>query len=382
MRIKYLILLLVISVTTFSQTLTSRREIREVELSNTGYELGFQHGKLLKNEIGEIVGKMKKNTTDILKKDADLILKDFFSYANFTNDIKKYIPDLYEEVRGIAEGSEQAFNDIMVLNLLDELWVYIDNVNNHHCSSLGVPSIKGSPSYIAQNMDLETYLEGHQVLIRLSKTTTRPEQLILTYPGCIALNGMNEKGVGVCVNTLMQLNASSKGLPVAFMIRHVIGLTEKKALLNFIQTTPHASGQNYIIGIRGEVYDFEASANRVVRFDPKNTNGTVYHTNHPIVNNDVKAWFKKEKSENANTHIRLASVQKRVSESIIDDTLIKETLSSKDDIANPVCRSVDSGRGIFTFSSVIMMLTDTPYLQVTAGSPDQSDYKRIDFTGK
>ena len=384
MRKTFFILLFIISYTAFGQ-----REIREINLSGSGYELGLQHGKILKKEIGEVVNKMKQNAAINLKKDAELVLNGFYAYANFDESINKYTPELYEEVRGIAEGSGQAFRDVMVLNLLDEFWVYVNNMNNHHCSGMGVPSLNGSTSYIAQNMDIEKYTDGYQILIRLARTNARPEQLILTHPGLIALNGMNETGIGTCVNTLMQLKASSSGLPVAFIVRRIINSTDKEELLRFIQTVSHASGQNFIIGIRGEIYDFEASANKVVRFDPKNENGTVYHTNHPIVNDDVKPWFEEynpnlnDKPLASNSHIRLASVQSRVSQAArLDDNLIKETLRSKDDTNNPVCRNVNStsGGGGFTFASVIMTMTGNPSMQITAGSPDEAGYKKVGFS--
>ena len=389
MRKPYLFLLLILSVTLCSQAPIAKREIREVTLSGSGYELGLQHGKLLKKEIDEIVKKMKQNTSNVLKKDAEEVLQEFFAYAQFTDAIQQYTPELYEEVKGIADGSGQKLNDILVLNLLDEFWVYLNNIQNHHCSGMGVPSVNGSTSFIAQNMDIENYTEGYQILMRLSRTATTPEQLILTHPGLIALNGLNETGIGACMNTLMQLKASPKGLPVAFIVRRILNSTDKDELLNFIQHTAHASGQNYIIGIRGEVYDFEASANKVVRFDPKNKNGTVYHTNHPLVNDDVKPWFEKsnptltEKPVNSNSFIRLQAVIKRIAEGQnINDNLIKETLRSKDDVNNPVCLSYSVGGGGFTFGSVIMTLTGTPYLQITAGSPDASEYKRFDFSKK
>ena len=375
------------SATSFSAI--GKRELREITLTGTGYELGLQHGKRLKKEIGEIVAKWKKNTSDMMGRDANMVLAEFFQYAQFTAAIKKWTPDLYEEVRGIAEGSGQQLNDIMVFNLLDEFWVYQDNLSNHHCSGIGVPSRNGKNAYIAQNMDIESYTDGYQVLMRLTRTDNRPEQLILTHPGLIALNGMNETGIGACMNTLMQLKASNTGLPVAFIVRRILNSTNKEDLLQFIQSVPHASGQNYIIGIRDEVFDFEASAHKVIRFNPNNANGTIYHTNHPLANDDVKDWFKKydPTSKDAidpgksNSHIRLTAVQKRVKEaSSVDDILIKETLRSKDDKDNPVCRAPKNGG--FTFGSVIMTLTGTPYLQVTAGPPDESEYKKIAFTSK
>jgi isopenicillin-N N-acyltransferase like protein len=358
-----------------TETLIPRR-LREVNFSGSGYKLGLQHGQQLKKEIGEIVVKWKKSVETQLNTPADQVVKAFFEYARFDKAIKMWTPDLYEEVRGIAEGSGQAFNDIMVHNLLDEFWVWQDAHDKHHCSGIGVPSRDGAPGYIAQNMDLEGYTDGYQVLMRLARTSQSPEQLILTYPGCIALNGLNEAGIGACMNTLMQLKGNATGLPVAFIVRGILGFVRKDNVLRFIEKVPHASGQNYIIGIRGEVYDFEASANKVVRFDPQNANGTVYHTNHPIVNDDLKDWYKNPKSDNSTT--RLASVQSRIAHLAgIKDDDIKSALRAKDDPKHPVCRTYNQWGG--SFGSVIMTLTGAPKLQITAGPPDESEYKNLYF---
>ncbi len=387
---KHLILLftLLISTLSFGQQEKSRT-IKTVTFSGSGYALGVQHGKTLKKEIGEVVKAWKENTTAQLGKDANVVLKEFFEYAKFDEAIKKWTPELYEEIEGIAEGSGQKLNDILVLNLLDEFWVYIVDLQiNHHCSGLGVPARNGNPGYISQNMDLENYTDGFQVLMRLEKTKARPEQLILTHPGLIALNGMNEEGIGVCVNTIMQLKASSKGLPVAFVIRRIINSTEKEELLSFIQTIDHASGQNYIIGIRGEVFDFEASANKVVQFKPENKNGTVYHTNHPIANDDIKKGFEKfnpnlkeaQKPVNSNSYLRLKAVEKRMTPNIdINEGMIKNALRSKDNKYNPVCRANNKDGQGFTFASIIMTFSEQPNIQILAGPPDESEYKKIYF---
>lgn len=380
---------LFLTITCFGQKTT--RQLKTVTFSGSGYQLGLQHGKTLKKEINDIIVAWKKNTSRQLGKDADVVIKDFFEYAKFHNAIKKWTPELYEEIKGIADGANQEFNSVLVLNLIDEFWVYINNLSNHHCSGLGVPARNGNPSYISQNMDLDNYTDGFQVLMRLKRTENRPEQLILTHPGLIALNGLNEEGIGVCVNTIMQLKASSSGLPVAFIIRRIINSTKKEDLLSFIQTVNHASGQNYIIGIKKEIYDFEASANKVVRFNPNNDNGTVYHTNHPIVNDDMKPRFKrfdpnlKEelKPVKSNSYLRLKAVEKRMtSNTNINDVIIKEALRSKDDKNNPVCRANNNNGYGFTFASVVMTLSEEPSIQVVAGPPDESDYERFDFTIK
>lgn len=366
-----------------------KRELRQVTLSGSGYELGLQHGQIFKKEIGEIVEKWKENTKAQVERDAEDVLGEFLAYADFEGSIKKWTPELYEEVRGIAEGSGQDFDMILTLNMLDEFWVFLNNPENHHCSNIGVPSMKGSFSYIAQNMDIEAYTDGYQTLFRIEAFEDTPEQLVLSHPGLIALNGMNSSGVGMVMNTIMQLNASSSGLPVAFVVRKVLASTDKDEIIDFITSVNHASGQNYILGVRGEVFNFEASANKVVRFDPGNKNQTVYHTNHPIVNDDVKPWFAEFNPNEipdtiriiSNSYIRLASLTKRIADNeAISDIIIKDALRSKDDVNNPVCRTIDANKRGFTFASVVMTLTGEPYLQITAGPPSESDYLKVQFS--
>ena len=368
-----------------------KRDLKKITVNGAGYERGLQHGTQLKAEIGEIIAAWKANTEAVLGRDADLVLAEFFEYAEFTKAIKKWTPDLYDEIRGIADGSEQDFNQVFVLNLIDEFWVWIDNTTNHHCTGVGVPAADGRPTYIAQNMDLESFTDGFQVLMRIAGDGSAPEQLVLTYPGLIALNGINASGVGVCVNTLMQLTASSRGLPVAFVVRGLIRRTDEEEILDFIQRVDHASGQNYIIGIRDEVYDFEASANTVVRFDPGNENGSVYHTNHPLVNDDVKPWYAPYSPSVSpdlrpgpgNSEHRFMSAESRMTSSeTLDDKTIAGTLRSRDHPDHPVCRSNEGGSSGFTFASVIMTLSDPPSLQVVAGPPDEGEYSTHALAGE
>lgn len=367
---------------------TENRTLKSVSFESSGYELGLQHGKELKSEIAEIIQKWKKNASKALGKNSDEALADFYEQANFTESIKKWTPELWEEVKGIADGSEQKFEDIFVLNLLDEFWVYINNINNHHCSVMGVPATETEPGHIAQNMDLDSYTDGFQVLMRLEQTGASPERLILTYPGLIALNGLNREGIAVCVNTLMQLKASYAGLPVAFVIRRIIDSRDANEVLKFVKTVKHASGQNYMVGINGQIYDFEASANKVVRFDPENGNGTVYHTNHPIVNDDIKPWFNafdpnlsdNQKPLGSNSFVRFKSVEDRMAiSSDINENSIMQTLRSKDDSNHPVCRTNTNNGRAFTFASVIFSLGENPHMMITAGPPDESDYERFGF---
>lgn len=359
-----------------------------LELKGKAYERGELHGRQYKTAISTLLGKWKDNLRAVLKRDPDSTLDDFLKGTDFLSVSRKQVPELVEEVRGIAAGSDQPFELIFAFQLLDELWVYLDkqfNLKNHHCSGLGVSATANHPAYIAQNMDVEGYMNGYQLLLHIPGTNAEPEQYILSCVGLVGLNGINANGIAVCVNTLLELEATGNGLPVAFMIRALLKQQRGTAALEFVQQTRHASGQNYILGIADSVYDFEASANQVQRFVPENSNSSVvYHTNHALVNHDVKAWYKNYhervitgKTQSRNSELRYAALASYLSIDLneISADQIKNALRSRDNAQHPVCRPYNGAAAGFTFSSVIYTLGKRPSVQLTNGSPDQSNYQ-------
>ena len=383
-------LFLLFFVTGFCQTNLNKRQLKIITVSGNGYERGYQHGQQMKKEIGELMILWKKDLGEDIHIPADTFIHNFLGATDFIPSIKKYTPDILDEVRGIAKGADQSFNDMLAFQLVDEYWVYADKMSNdtihHHCSDIGVPAKNGRPAFVSQNMDLDAWMDGYQIILHIQRHGNTPEQYVLSCAGLVALNGMNENGTGVCVNTLMQLQASSDGLPVAFVVRGLLEKKNNKEVLQFIQMTKHASGQNYTIGVVDSVYDFEASANKIIRLYP-DASGIVYHTNHPVVNNDVKPWYQDYyqrflagTTQNMNSEIRFATLKRRASETTDkDDMFIKTTLRSKDDNKNPVCRTHLPGKHGFTFGSVILTLSGKRIMQVTAGPPDESEYQTFSF---
>lgn len=393
----FTILMLTICMNSFAQQpeikIGNTKNVPVIELQGNGRQRGLQHGKVLKTEIAAVFSKWKKSIQDDTKQNADTIITSFLIATNFEPAIRKHTPEIYEEIKGIAESSGQSFQDVLCFQLVDEFWVYIDRLNNikkHHCSDIGVAATNTHPAYVSQNMDLDSYMNGYQILLHIAPTTNEPEQYILSCAGLVALNGVNSKGIGLCMNTLMELTASSDGLPVAFIVRGVLAKKNVESALKFLKTVPHASGQNYILGAFDKVYDFEASANKVVRYLPDPSNeALVYHTNHPISNDDIKPWYEAfykkiltGEANDDNSVIRLASLKNRLNIPVaeITDTVLKEAFRAKDDPENPVCRTFQDGKSGFTFSSVVLTLGKNPSIQLTNGSPDQSEYVLHQFT--
>ena len=374
---------LVISSAQNSQKGEGTRKPLYVELSGSGYERGVQHGTILKAEIADILRRFKADLKSSRNRDPDSLISEFLRATDFIPAIKKWTPDLLDEVTGIADGSGQKFETIFAYQLPDELWVYFDKLDAHHCSGIGIARIASHPAYVAQNLDLESWRHGSQAVLHILQSETIPEQFIFTSVGLIGANGVNNGSIGVCANTLMQLNASQNGLPVAFVIRGLLAKKSEQSALEFIKAVHHASGQNYILGIGDKVYDFEASATKVVRCRPVAGDSLVYHTNHPFANDDLKPWWAKRLQQrtpaelkNTNTYVRFASLESRLAKGVseIDERTIKEALRSKDSDWYPVCVPLRSGPSAYTFGSTIMTLSEHPSLQVTFGPPDLSEY--------
>jgi isopenicillin-N N-acyltransferase like protein len=242
------------------------RNVPVIELKGNGYQRGLQHGKLLKHEIAEVFIRWKKDIERGTNKNADSVITDFYEETNFEPAIKKWTPEILDEIKGIAKSSGQSFKDVYCYQMADELWVYLDKIRNsdvHHCSAIGAAASGSRPTYLAQNLDAPSFLNGSQVLLNIKAYKDQPEQYLLSAAGLVGMNGVNSEGIGVTVNTLMQLNACTDGLPVACVIRGLLLKKDKNSALDFLQTVKHASGQNYIIGSIDSVFDYEASANKL-----------------------------------------------------------------------------------------------------------------------
>jgi isopenicillin-N N-acyltransferase-like protein len=366
------------------------RQLKVLHLSGSPYERGFQHGTRLRTEIAALVLLWKEDLRRSTGTDPDALLRSFLAQTSFTPAISTWTPGLLDEVRGIADGAKQPFETMFAFQLVDELWVFIDKRAAEHCTSLGVARHGARPAYVAQNMDLEPFRDGFQAVLHIAGSASAPEQFVFTSAGLIGVNGVNGRSIAIACNTLMQLAASPEGLPVAFIVRGVLAQTAGEDAVTFVKRVPHASGQNYIVGTRDQVSDFEASAGKVVEFRPAADGSIVYHTNHPVANDDVKPWHRlamqsmpPDQRGAGNSETRLASIQKRLQRPAeeFDEGVIKAALRSRDSERHPVCRSLKMGSGAFTFGATIMTLSGTPSFQVSMGPPDVNPFVRFEFSG-
>jgi len=185
---------------------------------------------------------------------------------------------------------------MLAYQLVDEEWWY--SLYGYHtksipvpadaknCSALAVYGQKNLPTYVAQNLDIPAFTYGYQALLHIEYNDSPLECYVFTYAGLIAACGMNNYGIGEVVNALLQLNHRTDGLPVAFVNRGILERTTYDDAVKFLHDIRHASSQNYIIGGRQKASSHECSANKVSCFEPYKGATRLYHTNHPLANDD------------------------------------------------------------------------------------------------
>jgi predicted choloylglycine hydrolase len=361
------------------------RKLPIVVLEGSAHERGLVHGKTLKTQIHELVKLWKDDLADRFKMDAGAFIQRFVKQTEYVSAIKKWTPDLLDEIKGIAEGAGLDFATMLVFQCMDEYWANGAALAADHCSGLGWPKRDGSATHIAQNLDLEGFRNGYQVLLHIKHQGSDLETLVVSNAGLIGWNGMNNKGVGICCNTLLQLSNCRDGLPVNCVVRGVLHQRTEEDAVKFVHQVKHASGQNYIVGGPRSVHSLECSAGKVSAFKPNDKKGVVWHTNHPLSNDDYNVKYRKEKTDKPpedSSSARLRCLEKRLTQDTpaLGMDLIKTILTSHDSAEFPVCRPLKNTKENFTFACTIMVLADKPELHVTAGPPDQTPFQTFSFS--
>ena len=353
-------------------------DLRVLELSGTPFQRGLAHGTMLREDIKAVIKLFKEDIRTTTKEDPDAFIAMFLEKTDYKTAIQKHTPELWEELKGISKGSGIDMNTLFMHQLGDEYWFNAQDLAAHHCSSFAMDKTASQPSRTAQNMDIPQFYHGFQTLLKIKDKESDKEMMVLSIPGHLGITGMNNKQVSINCNTLMQLDYGTSGLPVTFIVRGVLAKGTQKEALDFLQSIPHASGQNYMIGGPDKVYSMECSAKKVVEFRPFEKAPFTYHTNHPMANDDYNVNYlgqlevaQKTPEEGLRQCQRISSFEKRFTENTNDISIsdIKEILSSRDHDGKDVVSND------WTYASVIYELSNKPVLYIAPGKPHETEYQ-------
>ena len=299
--------------------------------------------------------------------------------TRFEDAIERHTPHLMREVEGIAAGSGLSRAEVYALQLLDDEWAFRRRVKDgpplQKCSTFAVRNDAAGVTWIGQNMDLGAYTDGLQRLVQHGPCDGRPAALVVSDAGILGLLGVNDSGVGVCVNSIPQVPSGAEGVPVAFVKRPTL-LEARSAAEPAMGAVAalHASNQHYVIPRPQRlIVSLEASSEGVVAL-PLSAPDRSLHTNHPLASGN------RYPEGEENSVARLRSLENRLARGTPVLSDLKGALASCDDDHHPVCRlrSDELGPMSFTTASMISELRGKAApieAWVSFGPPSQRDYR-------
>ncbi len=186
-------------------------------------------------------------------------------------------PQYIEEMRGIAEGANLAFDEVLVLNVMEALT--IDALHLTRCTSMVVNEERTADGHVlaAHNEDWIPADEA-DVFVVHAKPKKEPPFLAMTYGGLIPNIGFNAFGIAQMIDTVYP-NDVRIGIPRLIVSRAVLAAKTPGGAIKRVLIPQRAAGYNYlIVHESGEIYNIETSA---LRFSMQfGEDGSFVHTNH------------------------------------------------------------------------------------------------------
>ena len=347
-----------------------------VEIGGTARARGAAHGEALRALILERDARWREYLGMRSGRTAEQFIDSFLGSTRFLPAIERWAPDLLPEVRGIADGCGLPYERILAAQFMDEEWWFTSRLPNpHHCSSLAAAAPETGRALAAQTMDLPTWTEGFQALLRICGAEPEGNALVLTMAGMIGLCGVTAGGLGLCVNTLAQLRSNPEGLPVAFVARTALAQADRAGAVRFLARVPHASGQNYILADRTGVTDLECSAAGATEYRVPGIRNMVWHANHPLASSDLQT--DRAVVDDVNSMCRGDTLSRLLGEGDrlpgIDQ--VKAVLANRDHGEHPISRQRSEQSRFFTFAGVIWSIGPDPVAEVAPGPPSSVPFR-------
>jgi len=253
----------------------------------TPFERGYQHGTALEFPIKKAMRQFRNwIRTTVGLEEPESMIQDFAANTPYFESVKNQVPDLFEEMSGVAAGAGIDLNELFVYQSFDEFFVFLltsgslEMGTTGHCTTAGVYGRPDKPNYVGHNNDIPTYHEELVTVLHIKYPNSDLEILQSAFAGQIGQNGVNNQGVAVGINTLANLPGGD-GLPVSFNVRKILECANIDGAVQYLNNTNFAQAMNYMIADREKVISVETWESNVQVLDIYSGNYAV-HTNHSL----------------------------------------------------------------------------------------------------
>ncbi len=353
-----------------------------LDSSGTPRQLGLAHGEHFRTVIDNAIEQWQNDVAEFTKMPFEQFMGQFLAATDYRPAIVRWTPHVLEEMQAIGEAANVADDVIYTWQMVDEFIDFIvEYAYVEKCTTVGGYEQAGdAPPTIGKTQDLMHCYIGAGALVRTRYADSDIDILNSTIAGIPCQDGMS-RHLAVCLNHVGQLARSPNGLPVSFLARLLMERSRNiEDAASILREVTHASGMNYGLADAQSVRTFEVSADHVEEYLPAPDLKRIWHTNHPIANDnycrDIGMWNKLPDAEAGNTQARFDFIEREATkaDAPLTRARIMQLLSSRE-----VPVSAHAEDEFPTINSVIMELGETPTLFFSPGPPSQADYVPFTF---
>lgn len=179
--------------------------------------------------------------------------------------IRSFDSQLVEEMEGISEGAEVAFEDILAINVRTEIMYGLGEIHAADCTAFtALPEVtRDSHTLLGQNWDWHPSALDCCVVLAMTQPD-RPSIVTVVEAGLLAKMGMNSEGLGVVTNAMVSnLDQGAPGIPYHVMLRTLLNCRTLEQAIESIKSAQRASSANYLIATKdGVAIDLEVAPGR------------------------------------------------------------------------------------------------------------------------
>ncbi|PLB39136.1 AAT-domain-containing protein [Aspergillus candidus] len=247
--------------------------MKTVHCHGTPYELGHAHGVGAMEMVQRSVSFYKKMFAHTCKLKWPVVRT---IAEDWKREMKRKWPHYYSEIQGIADGSQMPLIDIVILNIRTEIAF---GMFNDGCTSLYWKTDRYS--FLAQNWDwMEEQKQNLLVLNIVSDTGPRIK--MITEAGIIGKIGLNELGVGVCLNAIKAPGCDPSRLPVHLGLRAALESLSADAAARQLKEVGIGASAHFLIADQEKAFGLEVTA-RTIETIQTNGKGQIFHANHLLL---------------------------------------------------------------------------------------------------
>jgi hypothetical protein len=172
------------------------------------------------------------------------------------------MPELFDELAGLAEGAEQPLDLIFLLNCMPDLRDVAAPQGAEGCTTLLLPGdfAAGQPCIIAHNEDIGAGFPDTFFLVE-GEPEDGPEFVSLAYAGKLpgTAFSINVHGLVQTINDIRTAETSI-GIPRGFIARAVLRARTLDEALSVISRRDRASGYHHSLALRGDPHPLSVEA--------------------------------------------------------------------------------------------------------------------------